>query len=862
MTKHFARTARRPSRWFLTLLAASLSCSAEAQPPVLLADFDGPDYNGWEPTGEAFGKTPSAPSPHVVGYLGKSLVDTRTGTTNHATGVLTSPPFEVSRDNITFLIGGCRIPGVACIYLVVDGKVVRHAIGDQRWICLDRAKDLWACVMKRQGWDVREFAGKQAQIRIVDKDPNSYVMVDQIELTDGPLQAELRLAKILSDNMVLQQEKEARIWGWARPGKDVTVTISEDESVAKPYLSDEAGTPSDEYEVTVAYTEKNAPAFSAQSKTTKADETGRWQVELAPMPAGFTPKYIVARSGDQGVAIRNVLIGELWVCAGQSNMGWQGFHRKDREAASADFPGLRYIAWSDSWYQPLEDIRNEVRWQVCSPKAAQRFSAVPYLYGMFLHRYLKVPVGIINVARGGTLGQTWCLREELDDSDSVILKTVLKDYDAKTAAWEDIVQVEERMTEWKESCEQLRAEHAKKAAEAKAAGKKEPKLRAPKPPGDPRNGWSPPAGLFNATVMPIRHLGLRGVLYYQGENQAFSRWTRYEHTFPRIPGSFRKAFGEKDLPFGCIGQAGWGKYGAEPELETARGGYQIVRDIQQRALRDDPNAGYIATYPTGNSNIHPPDKYPVAEYASLWALAKVYEKPVIHRGPVFREMVKDGSRLFLFFDPDPLIQEQWIKPDKTPPWWAVLPVTREGSGELKGFIIAGEDRRWYPAKAKRVPRDRKWTLEVQSPMVKDPVAVRYGWACWPTGNLVGANNLPMPTFRTDDWPLPVGVNYSKEAQKEADEELRRLKEEAEKQALDRKIRQMQSDLPALEMELHVRKNQNWKALAESRIARMGSVLDVLEKDSSRYPELKEAMKQARETIDRLKAQAESIGKGE
>jgi len=856
------RTQTRTSGWTLAFLTICLSCRAEERPAVVLADFDGPDYNGWEVTGEAFGKTPSAPSPHVVGYLGKSLADTRTGTTNHATGVLTSPPFEVSRNNVTFLIGGSKVPGVACIYFVVDGKVVRHAVGDQRWICLDRAKDLWACVMKRQGWDVREFAGEQAQIRIVDKAPNSYVMVDQIELTDEPLQAELRLAKIFTDSMVLQQGKPARIWGWARPGSEVAVSITEDESAAKLYLSEETETPTEEYEVTVTYTERNAPAFTAQTKTATADEAGRWQTELAPMTAGFTQKYVVVKSGEQGVAIKNVLIGEIWVCAGQSNMGWGGFHRKDREAASADFPGLRYIAWNDSWHKPLDDIRNAVRWQVCSPKAAQRFSAVPYLYGMFLHRYLKVPVGIINVARGGTLGQTWCLREELDDIDSVILKTVLKDYDAETATWEDMVQVEERMTKWKESCDQLRAEHAKKVAEAKAAGKKEPKLRDPRLPGDPRNGWSPPAGLFNATVMPIRHLSLRGVLYYQGENQAFRRWTRYEHTFPRIPGSFRKAFGEKELPFGCIGQAGWGKFEADPELETARGGYQIVRDIQQRALKDDPNAGYIAIYPTGNSNIHPPDKFPVAEYASLWALAKVYKKPVVHRGPVFREMVKDGSRMFLFFDPDPLVQQQWVKPDKTPPWWAVLPMPREGSSELKGFIIAGEDRRWCPAKARNAKRDGKWALEVHSPLVKDPVAVRYGWACWPTGNLVGASCLPMPTFRTDNWPLPVGVNYSKEAQKEADEELRRLKEQAERQALDRKIRQMQSDLPALELQLHVHKNKNWKQLAESRIARMEAILAALEKDNSRYPELKEEVKAAREVVKRLKARAESIGQEE
>ena len=192
------------------------------------------------------------------------------------------------------------------------------------------------------------------------------------------------------------------------------------------------------------------------------------------------------------------------MCAGQSNMGWSNFNRKGREAASADFPGLRYIAWEDSWYKPLGDVRKNIRWQECSPEAARRFSAVPYLYGMFLHRYLKVPVGIINVARGGTTGQTWCTREELDGIDHISVKTILKNYDSETAIWDDPKKVEEIMAEWKAACETAKTEHEKKVAETKPQGKKEPRLRMPKQPGDPRSGWSPPAGLFNATVMPIR----------------------------------------------------------------------------------------------------------------------------------------------------------------------------------------------------------------------------------------------------------------------------------------------------------------------------------------------------------------------
>jgi sialate O-acetylesterase len=688
---------------------------------------------------------------------------------------------------------------------------------------------------------------------------------------------ELRFARIFTDHMVLQQDKPIRVWGWARPGAKVTVTLTQDRAVGEAAVA-EAAEPErdrkrrrpepaeveDGYSVTVRYVEKNPPKLTARTLQAQAGGDGRWAVEFKPAKASFLPTWIIARSGGGVIAAGDVVIGEVWLCAGQSNMAWSNFNRKDREAASADFPGLRYVAWDDSWYKPLDDVRRNVTWQVCSPESAQKFSAVPYLYGMFLHRYLKVPVGIINVARGGTLGQTWCLREELDSIDNVIVKTVLKDYDAQTATWEDPKQVERIMADWEKACERVKAEHPKKVAAAKAKGRKEPRLRLPKKPGDPRSGWSPPAGLFNATVMPIRRLGVRGVLYYQGENNNFMRWTRYEHTFPKVPVSFRKAFGDEKLAFGCISQPGWGTFGLDPEVATVAEGYAIVRDIQRRALAADPHAGMIATYPTGNSYIHPAEKLPVAEYASLWALANVYDKRVMHRGTTYREMKNKGGKLYLFFDVDPIVKGM-IKPDREPPYWLVLPCAREGRAPLEGFIIAGEDRRWYPAKARHAKLDGEHCVEVWSDLVGDPVAVRYGWANWPTGNLVGRNRLPMPTFRTDDWPIPKGANYSKEVAQQCSEDLRQLRAEAEKQALDRKVRQMQVDLPKLETELHLRKNGSPKKLIESKIARMAAVLDELEKDEwlSRHitrsqPELAAKIEAARGAVEALKAQAAKI----
>ena len=674
---------------------------------------------------------------------------------------------------------------------------------------------------------------------------------------------EFRFARIIRDNMVLQQGKPIRIWGWAEPGKSVSVTITQDEetgdkailsAIASGTRNESSSKTSDEYSVTVQYVEANAPELRSSSVEVSPNDDGLWMATFQTAEASFRPTWIVAISDGKTIAVQNVLIGEIWVCAGQSNMGWSNFNRKGREAASADFPGLRYVAWHDSWYQPRADIRSNIQWQECSPETAQRFSAVPYLYGMFLHRYLKVPIGVINVARGGTTGQTWCLREELDQLDHVTVQSSLDQYDSDTAIWERPTEVARIMQEWEAAKEKARAEHAAKVETAKAEGKKTPRLRLPKQPADPRSGHSPPAGLFNATVWPIRHLSVRGVLYYQGENNNFMRWTRYEHTFPKVPISFRRAFGDEQLPFGCISQPGWGTFGLDPEVATVAEGYAIVRDIQRRAHSDDPNADMIATYPTGNSYIHPAEKLPVAEYASLWALAKVYGEPVVHRANEYQSMkVKDGS-VFLYFDTDPVVHERW-KHIENNAYWQVVPCPREGNAEFQGFIIAGADRRWYPAKAKHTRLDGTWTIEVWSDLVDDPVAVRYGWANWPTGNMVGRERLPLETFRTDNWSLPEGVSYSEDAKKAASELLKQLKDQGQEQALDRRLRQMQIDQSKAEAELH---KGDAAGLIDSKVSRLKSVLDeLLDPDATGrmirrdQPELLKELEALRKQVEEL-----------
>ena len=672
-----------------------------------------------------------------------------------------------------------------------------------------------------------------------------------------------RFAKIIGDDMVLQQQKPITVWGWTEPGASVAITLTQDGSVGLEAVSaavadgtrlESSSSKDDEYSITARFVETNAPEQASQQRTTTANADGRWTVVFDPMKASFNPTWIVAKGQGVTLVVQNVLIGEVWVCAGQSNMGWSNFNRKQREAASADFPGLRYVAWDDSWYQPRTDLKKNVRWQECSPETAPRFSAVPYLFGMYLHRYLKVPVGVVNVARGGTTGQTWCMNEELEQLGHITVKRSMERYAAETALWEQPAEVDRIMQQWEGDKANAKAEHAAKVVAAKAEGKKEPRLRLPKQPSDPRSGWSPPAGLFNATVLPIRNLGLRGVLYYQGENNNFMQWTRYEHTFPKVPVSFRKAFGDETLPFGCISQPGWGEFGMEPELATVAEGYAIVRDIQRRALASDPNADMIATYPTGNSYIHPAEKLPVAEYASLWALAKVYGEPVVHRANEFQSMEKKDASIFLFFDTDPVVHERW-KHIENNAYWQVVPFPREGKADFQGFIIAGEDRRWYPAKAKHTRIDGKWSIEVWSDLVKDPVAVRYGWANWPTGNLVGRERLPLETFRTDDWPIPEGVSYSEEAKQAASEKLKQLKAIAQRQSLDRRLQQMQLDIPRTEAELH---KGDTSGVVGSKLARMEAIVNELLDPKSTGRSLQREQPELIQKVEALQTQIEAL----
>ena len=596
-----------------------------------------------------------------------------------------------------------------------------------------------------------------------------------------------RLANVFNSKMVMQCDKEITVWGWGKPGESVTVNLSEDAKLIVPYQDEEAKkapAPSTEYKAIPTYIEIKAKKFPVQTVTTNVAENGTWELKLKAMPAGFKPKYLLAKSGDAAIVLEDILVGEVWLCTGQSNMVMTAYFLKELDGPR-DYPAIRYFREDKTWYRPAADLARQAKWSPVNKKSG--ITAIGFLFARYIQNHLKVPVGIMDVSRGGTTGDAWCSREALDSVKAPIIQDALKKYDAETALWETEESRQSIFKKWEAEVATKKSEHEAKVAKAKKEGKKPPGFRPPRKPGDPREGWSPPAGKFNISVYPIRKLPIRGVLFYQGENNCFGGWKKYEHTFPRVIESFHAAYGDEELPFGIIGLPGWGTQPTDEENVMCSSNV-LIRDIHTRTHNKMKGTGLVETYDLGDGYIHPGDKRPVAERAARWALYSVYNQGLRHRGPKFSRMEKDGSNTYLYFDIDPhflVASREMIEKHK--PYWAVLPMPKPGGkAKIRGFVIAGKDRRWYPAETaldmKRV------ALRVWSPFVSEPVAVRYAWGSGAEyANATCNYDLPVPSFRTDDWPLPTP------------EELAANRVIAKYYAADRKVREALTSLPKNEM---------------------------------------------------------------
>ncbi len=484
------------------------------------------------------------------------------------------------------------------------------------------------------------------------------------------LLADVRLPSLFTEHMVLQQGQENRVWGWADTAESVTVSIC------------------------------------GQSQAATADTDGRWSVQLEPLEAGGPFQLRV--KGKNLIELADVLVGEVWVCSGQSNMAFSvnRANDSDLEMLAADYPNIRLISVPQVGTQEPQDDFNG-QWQPCTPETVGDFSAAGYFFGRQLYQTLDVPIGLIDNAWGGSACEAWVRRDLLEADD----------------------QYEELMARWAQTESTYNHEQQMEAYRARLKAWEEggKKMQRPRPPRNPLTGQHRPANLYNGVLKPIIGYGIRGAIWYQGESNA-GRAYQYRSLFPLMIRSWRDEWGQGDFPFYWVQLADFRDEQPEPQESD----WAELREAQTMTMSKLPNTGEAVIIDIGEGrDIHPRNKQDVGRRLARWALAKDYGIEVDCQSPTYQSMNKVDGKIVLTFD-------------HVGPGLYTFDVNRP-----IGFAIAGEDRKFVWADAKLLGSDK---VEVWSDQVPEPVSVRYAWADNPVCNLQSRNGLPATPFRTDDWP--------------------------------------------------------------------------------------------------------------
>ncbi len=486
--------------------------------------------------------------------------------------------------------------------------------------------------------------------------------------------ADVRLPAVISDHMVLQAETPANVWGWAEPGEKVTVK------------------------------------FGGKTGASAADPAGRWSVKLDELKAGTAGELTV--SGKNSLTVKDVIVGEVWVASGQSNMEWivANSKRPQTEIAAANFPAIRvFTVAKNAQAEMQEDLPG--KWEVATPETAGRFTAVGYFFARKLHQTLQQPIGILHTSWGGTPAELWTPKRILaSDPD---FKPILDRWEKKVADYPQAKAAHDvAIAKWRE---------AEKTA--KDAGK-----QPPPPPRAPQGGdvVGSPASLFNGMIAPLTPYTIRGAIWYQGESNA-SQARLYRKLFPTMILSWRRAW-NAEFPFLFVQLANFNAKHQPPTGQPEESSWAELREAQAMTL-EIPRTGMAVAIDIGEAeNIHPKDKPEVGRRLGLIAEATVYYRDQEFSGPLFSSSQAEDGRMRLSFR-----NAQGMK--------------ASDGGKLKGFAIAGEDKKFVWADAE-IDGDH---VIVSSPDVKEPVAVRYAWADDPECNLTNETGLPASPFRTDEW---------------------------------------------------------------------------------------------------------------
>ena len=527
----------------------------------------------------------------------------------------------------------------------------------------------------------------------------------------------LKLHAIFASNMVLQRDKPIVIWGWNEPSTKVAVQLGSDHAEA-----------------------------------TAGDGKGRWEVTFPAREASAEPQALVVTAGDEKLEMTNIVVGDVWVMAGQSNMAFElsKVQEADIESAQANLPLLRFFSIEpNEQAEPHDDIPTEKistqGWAVSTPETALKFSAIGYVFGARLQRSLGIPIGLIKSARGGASIEAIVPAHKFDDhplaqryADHV--KQRMADFDPEATSLEI----------WQRQL-------------ARAKGKGLPENKWPKKPvnADNLTSWNIPGkspsdmgSVHNGMFGVFKGFAIKGVLFHQGFNNALSgncRPQRYRVLMKLMVEGWREDFNDPMLPVGVIGFCAGGDPQTPENFESqSSGGAAFIREAQRLGLADVGAPETTAFLPADDVKIpglHPAKKREHGERAARWALQRVYKTKVDWEQAGVVSAEPEGDVMVLKFD-------KGVMPDD----WSPI---------VEGFSIAGEDGKFYMAHARFPLLSGKTsannarvcdttTIRVWSPLVASPKAVRYSWAASPMGNLkVGGKPwLPLPNFRTDNWDYP------------------------------------------------------------------------------------------------------------
>jgi sialate O-acetylesterase len=427
-------------------------------------------------------------------------------------------------------------------------------------------------------------------------------------------------------------------------------------------------------------------------------------VRLLNLKAGGSPESFTV-DGKNRIRFNNVLIGEVWICSGQSNMEWPLSRSLEpqEDIAKSDLPNIRlYTVPKNKASEPQADVKSV--WLECKPVNTPWFSAVAFYFGRSLEQARKVPIGLIHTSWGGSPAEVWMSRSVLESNPNYLLDIIVPSDLAVKKHKDALAAYQEQV----------------------AALKREGKTATNQPPRSP--GWVP-SELFNGMINPIVPFGARGAIWYQGESNA-GRAHQYRTLYPDMIKNWRTVWGVKDFTFLAVQLAPFKARKTEPgESDWAE-----LREAQLLATKM-PGVGMAVITDCGDEkDIHPKAKKPVGERLALLARGLAYrEAGLVYSGPVYKSLSVKKDKAVLRFDH---VGGGLVAKD----------------GDLKGFAICGEDRKWVWAKAE-ITGKKDDEITVSHASVTKPVAVRYGWADFPEVNLFNKEGLPATPFRTDDFPM-------------------------------------------------------------------------------------------------------------